>query len=242
MTDTEKAAAWDALQARTCAMPSRCSERPRDRRRSSVPGPAARIDLERNAEVRRAMIERYGREKYLREGGGEKVQTDAFGTLWRKPQSGADPIVCVEVLNSTPEPDGSVKTYFLPCHHELRPLLLGQRFGEPQEMTARNAVASLFGLRGEQYAPAKRRSRHGNSRRHVRDPEEAMSAFVARQAADEYKEASARREHLGSYGIRLRVANEGEKAFAIAWTARFNAFLDKHGLKDADEGAQELAR
>jgi hypothetical protein len=26
-------------------------------------------------------------------------------------------------------------------------------FGEPQSLTARNAVASTYGLRGEQYAP-----------------------------------------------------------------------------------------
>jgi hypothetical protein len=32
-------------------------------------------------------------------------------------------------------------------------MLDGGQFGEPQEMTAHNAVASTFGLRGEQYEP-----------------------------------------------------------------------------------------
>lgn len=32
-------------------------------------------------------------------------------------------------------------------------MLDGGFFGEPQEMTAHNAVASTFGLRGEQYSP-----------------------------------------------------------------------------------------
>jgi len=118
---------------------------------------AARIDTERNAEVRRAMIERYGRSRYLKDGGAEKLHTDERGTLWRKPVPNDEALVMVEVLNSTPEPDGSIKTYFLPCHPELRPNPVpanGMRMGEPQKLTASNAIASTFGLRGEQYAPA----------------------------------------------------------------------------------------
>jgi hypothetical protein len=43
-------------------------------------------------------------------------------------------------------------------HPELRPLLDDDeygnpQFGEPQELTVRNAIASQFGLRGEEYAP-----------------------------------------------------------------------------------------
>lgn len=58
----------------------------------------------------------------------------------------------VRVVNSTPEPDGSHKRYMLRVHPELRPLL-DEGLGQPQKMTARNAVASTFGLRGEEYAP-----------------------------------------------------------------------------------------
>lgn len=53
----------------------------------------------------------------------------------------------------TAEPDGSFKEYMLRVHPELRPMLDGGQFGEPQALTAHNAVASTFGLRGEQYAP-----------------------------------------------------------------------------------------
>jgi hypothetical protein len=59
----------------------------------------------------------------------------------------------VKVVNSTPEPDGSFKDYFLRVHPELRPLLSNNRMGEPQALTAHNAVASTFGKRGGEYAP-----------------------------------------------------------------------------------------
>ena len=46
----------------------------------------------------------------------------------------------VEVLNSTPEPDGSRKTYFLRV--------------PPRTRTAREAVAWTFGVREPDYRPA----------------------------------------------------------------------------------------
>lgn len=60
----------------------------------------------------------------------------------------------VGVANSTPEPDGSHKSYFLRVHPECRPMLANGAFGAAQALTARNAVASTFGLRGPEYAPA----------------------------------------------------------------------------------------
>jgi hypothetical protein len=124
----------------------------------------AEIDAEPNAEVRRCMVEIVGEERYLREGGARLLHEDVDDLglprrLWRKEVSGdgEEPVVMVEVTNSTPEPDGTRRTYFLPVHGELRPLFDdgrgGMRLGEPQEMTCRNAVASTFGMRGEEYAP-----------------------------------------------------------------------------------------
>ena len=46
----------------------------------------------------------------------------------------------VEVVNSTPEPDGTRKTYFLRV--------------PPTTRTAREAVAWTFGLRADAYRPA----------------------------------------------------------------------------------------
>ena len=117
----------------------------------------ALIDAEQNTEVRRVMIARYGVEKFVRSGGAELVHEDVArdGTprrLWRRPVPDGDPVVVVEVHNSTPEPDGSVRSYVNRVHPELRPLF-ADRLGEPQELTCHNAVASRSGLRGEEYAP-----------------------------------------------------------------------------------------
>ena len=68
---------------------------------------------ERNAEVRRVMIERFGAARLIQEAGAAKQHVDDFGTLWRLKISGDEDIVMVEVVNSTPEPDGSWKNYWL---------------------------------------------------------------------------------------------------------------------------------
>ena len=45
------------------------------------------------------------------------------------------------------------KEYSLRVDPQCRPLLQDGTKGEPQDMTARNAVASTFGMRGEQWGP-----------------------------------------------------------------------------------------
>jgi hypothetical protein len=130
------------------------------------------IDQERNAEVRRVMIERYrfgseisGSGAFICDAGGKRVDYDErWGILWRREVPGDEPIVSLEVINRSPEPDGRFRHYFLRCEPELRPLPPGDwpeerqreflREQAPQALTARNAVASLHGLRGEQYAPS----------------------------------------------------------------------------------------
>lgn len=134
---------------------------------------AAKIDAEPNQEVRRAMIEIYGSGKYLLESNAEVVHRDGFGVLLRKGD-----VLSVRVCNATQEPDGTLskkdvenifgrprwmtksvppdarfKEYFLDVHPELRPMLDEINLGNPQKLTARNAVASTFGLYGEEYAP-----------------------------------------------------------------------------------------
>lgn len=110
----------------------------------------ASIEAERNAEVRRAMIERFGEERFVQADGGEVIASDATGRLWRRRSSRPssrwggppqdEPIVMVEVLNATPEPDGSRRTYFLRV--------------PPTMQTAREAVAWTFGMAGEAWRPA----------------------------------------------------------------------------------------
>jgi hypothetical protein len=98
-----------------------------------------RIQAEDNAEVRRVMLEYFGFERYLRESGAKKQHADEFGTLWRVDIPGDEPLVMVEVINSTAEPDGSFRTYFLRV--------------PPQTRTARGAVAWTFDLTEQEYAP-----------------------------------------------------------------------------------------
>lgn len=57
----------------------------------------------------------------------------------------------VEVQNSTAEPDGSYKTYWLRVDIDCRPLLDDRSVGMIQTQTALNAIASTFGLTGEEY-------------------------------------------------------------------------------------------
>jgi len=59
----------------------------------------------------------------------------------------------IEVVNHTPEPDGSYKHHFLRVDPHLRPILADGSFGPPQSPTARNVVASTFGLSGVESMP-----------------------------------------------------------------------------------------
>lgn len=134
-----------------------------------------RISKESNAELRRAMMELYGTERYfndiIKKGGAKLLHEDndqygrprALYELPPMPQEN-EKYVVIKLTNSTPEPDGTFKIYIQRCHPELRPLLrttnnLGETrnrnamLGEPQKMTCHNAVASLFGMRGEDYNP-----------------------------------------------------------------------------------------
>ena len=55
-------------------------------------------------------------------------------------------------MTRSPEPDGAYR-YLLRVDPELQPVLGPGSFGAPQRATARNAVASAFGLSGAEYAP-----------------------------------------------------------------------------------------
>ena len=123
----------------------------------------AMIEAEPNAEVRRVMIDRFGGGKDAGGGPGAYAKAsgavildhqEGVGTLLRKEVPGDEPIVTVEVVNSTPEPDGSWKRYHLRVDPQIRPMFPDGTFGEPQKPTALNAVASTFGKTGEEYRPS----------------------------------------------------------------------------------------
>ncbi|WP_381792029.1 DUF6745 domain-containing protein [Streptomyces niveus] len=99
----------------------------------------ARIRTEENAELRRVMLEYYGYDRYLAESGAEPIGKDETGILWRIALDDDEDVVMVEVVNSTPEPDGTSRTYWLRV--------------PPNTRTAKEGVAWTFGLDAQTYEP-----------------------------------------------------------------------------------------
>jgi hypothetical protein len=113
----------------------------------------AEIDAEQNAEVRRVMMERFGMARFIRESGAAVLDHDErWGTLYRREIAGDEPLVMVEVINRSPEPDGSFRRYTLRVAPDCRPLFADGTRGDPQPLTALAAVASTFGMTGAEYA------------------------------------------------------------------------------------------
>ncbi|MFJ1704283.1 DUF6745 domain-containing protein [Kitasatospora sp. NPDC088346] len=98
-----------------------------------------RIRGEENAELRRVMLEHYGYERYLADSGAEPLHRDGTGVLWRIQLPDDEPVVMVEVVNSTAEPDGTFRTYWLRV--------------PPGTRTARAGVAWTFGVAEADYRP-----------------------------------------------------------------------------------------
>ena len=73
----------------------------------------ADIESEKNLEVRRVKIDQYGQSRYLNDSGAVVVNSDDFGVLYRKELPGDEPLMMVKVVNSTMEPDGTFKDYFI---------------------------------------------------------------------------------------------------------------------------------
>mgnify|MGYP001576923680 FL=1 len=95
------------------------------------------IEEESNTEVRRVMIEKYGQEKYLLDSKATEIHRDDWGILYKKEMPNDEPLVMIKVVNSTPEPDGYFKDYFLRV--------------PPTIKRAREAVAWTFGKNEKDY-------------------------------------------------------------------------------------------
>lgn len=111
------------------------------------------IEAEKNQEARRVLIERFGHTRYIEESGAKLLYEDKCGKLYQKDIPGYEPLLMVRVVNSTPEADGTRHVFYLRVDPRCRPMLGEGKFGGPQALTARNAVASTIGKRGEEYAP-----------------------------------------------------------------------------------------
>jgi hypothetical protein len=72
------------------------------------------IAKEGNAEVRRVMIDRYGTQKYLEDSKATEVSRGRGDSiLYRKEVPDDEPICMIRLINSTKEPDGSNKHYWI---------------------------------------------------------------------------------------------------------------------------------
>lgn len=109
--------------------------------------PPAAIRSERNAEVRRVMIDRFGRERYLREADAKLIDACPAdhpikglqtAKLWA---TGDD--IWLDVLNSTLEFDGSAKRYLMPID--------GSFYGGRAGRECLAAVASTWRKRADRF-------------------------------------------------------------------------------------------
>ncbi len=97
------------------------------------------IEMEQNAEVRRVLIERFGEGRFIDESGAAIVHEDECGILYKKDMSD-EVLTMVRVVNSTAEPDGSRRHYFIRVPDEVQ--------------TAREAIAWTFGMNEGEYNPS----------------------------------------------------------------------------------------
>lgn len=100
--------------------------------------PWSRVQWEANAEVLQVLIERVGEKKFLHEMGAMVVDRSEFGILYWQFNSRFSRAF-LAVTNSTPELDGTYKTYYLRVPPELA--------------TAKAAVAWTFGMEEDEYEP-----------------------------------------------------------------------------------------
>ena len=147
---------WALHHVHGVAVPEYVIERPQEIN-------AAKIDAERNAEVRRVMLERFGTERYMRESGAaviaELPDTHAMvglrgARLIKRELPDDEPIVMVDVVNSSPEPDGSFRRYML----RVDPNAYGGKASTDvlaaMASTWRNADGSLLFKRPQDYRPS----------------------------------------------------------------------------------------
>ena len=99
------------------------------------------IEAASDPQIRRCMIDIMTPKRFVEEGGAYCVAQDDAGILWRQ-RWRWEAWAAVEVVNGTPEPDGSHKRYFLQVPATVR--------------TPREGVAWTYGLSERHYRPVVR--------------------------------------------------------------------------------------
>jgi hypothetical protein len=123
----------------------------------------AQIDGEANAEVRRVMLDLFGAEHYMRESGAQIVAQlpDSYpmlglrdAKLLRRDVPNDEPIVMVDCVNSSAEPDGSHRRYMLRVDPTAYDGLASRDVLAAMASTWRNPDGSLTFKRPDDYRPA----------------------------------------------------------------------------------------
>jgi hypothetical protein len=99
------------------------------------------IETVTDPHIRRCMIDIMTPQRFVESGGAYRVAEDDTGILWRQ-RWRWEAWAAVEVINGTPEPDGTYKRYFLQVPPTVR--------------TPREGVAWTYGLSERHYRPAVR--------------------------------------------------------------------------------------
>jgi hypothetical protein len=102
-----------------------------------------RVLDEKDPDVQRQLINDYGVGRFRYDARATPIDHDRFGTLWRIQLRDGPPLLMVEVVNSTPEPDGTRRRYNLRVPPRMR--------------SALEAVAWTFRLTHREYRERLRR-------------------------------------------------------------------------------------
>lgn len=102
---------------------------------------AQEIQTTTNVALRRMMLESFGAARFLQESNSRLIHKDEHGELYQQDMPGDEPLTMLRVINSTPEPDGTYKDYFLRVPPFVR--------------TAKEAVAWTFDMNAAEYKPEK---------------------------------------------------------------------------------------
>jgi hypothetical protein len=122
---------WSHYAWKGMAIPSWLIQQPQD----ITP---ARINRERDPAIRHCMIDIMTPARFIKVGGVQRISEDETGVLWRRSWGIWGTWAAVEVVNGTPEPDGTCKRYFLTV--------------PPDVHTPREGVAWTYGLTAREYA------------------------------------------------------------------------------------------
>ena len=120
------------------------------------------IDDESNAEIRRIMIDRYGLSRYVTDSGAKTIHElpeNYFvkglrtARLLVKEVRDDEPIVMLDMLNSTPEPDGTTRRYLLRVDPKAYDGEAGRNCTAAMASTWRNDDGSLVFKKPAHYKP-----------------------------------------------------------------------------------------